>query len=249
MPPSHFLRLFLRLFLAALLISSSTYSLAQSTEKIKTELQKQFGEKVQIKSIKPAPIAGLYEVVANNLVIYTDAQAKFLFQGDLVDLRTGVNLTEARQEEISRINWNDLPLQNAVKMVKGNGSRKIAVFADPNCGYCKRLEKTFTEMDNITVYTFLIPILAADSSTKSKMIWCSTDPAKTWVNLMVNNIAVTGKSDCNNPLEKNLSLAKSYNVTGTPAIIFTDGNRIPGAASKEDLEKKLSSLSTLSPIK
>lgn len=214
----------------------------QSTDKIKTDLQKSLGPNMEVKSVAPSPVAGLFEVIVNNNLVYTDAQGKFLIQGDVVEIKTGTNLTELRQNELSKIRWSDLPLQNAVKVVKGNGARKVAVFADPNCGYCKRLEKTFAEMDNLTIYTFLMPILSADSTTKSKQIWCASDAGKSWVQWMVNNVTPSGKSDCSNPLDKNLALAKSFNINGTPAIFFMDGSRIPGAAGKDALEKKLTSI-------
>jgi len=229
-------------YIILLSLGLCSLSFAQSTDKIKTELQKQFGSKIQIKSINPSPIPGIYEVVANSSIIYVDAQAKFLIQGSITDLKTGVNLTDAREDEMNRIQFSELPLQDSVKMVRGDGSRKMAVFADPNCGYCKTLEKSFLTMDNITVYTFLIPILSADSSTKSKAVWCASDPSKTWVNWMTAQTPLPSKTDCPNPLDKNLALAKKLGITGTPAIFFMDGSRIPGAASKDDLEKKLASL-------
>jgi len=229
-------------YIILLSLGLCSLSFAQSTDKIKTELQKQFGSKIQIKSINPSPIPGIYEVVANSSIIYVDAQAKFLIQGSITDLKTGVNLTDAREDEMNRIQFSELPLQDSVKMVRGDGSRKMAVFADPNCGYCKTLEKSFLTMDNITVYTFLIPILSADSSTKSKAVWCASDPSKTWVNWMTTQTPLPSKTDCPNPLDKNLALAKKLGITGTPAIFFVDGSRIPGAASKDDLEKKLASL-------
>jgi thiol:disulfide interchange protein DsbC len=227
-------------FLTGLLVLN--IASAESTDKIKAELQRQFGTKIQIKSITPSPIPGIYEVVANSSIIYVDAQAKFLIQGSITDLKSGNNLTESREDEINRIQFSELPLQDAVKYIRGDGSRKLAVFADPNCGYCKALEKTFQNMDNITVYTFLIPILAADSSTKSKAIWCSNDPAKTWVSWMTSQTPLPNKTDCATPLDKNLALAKKLGITGTPAIFFTDGYRIPGAASRDDIEKKLASI-------
>jgi thiol:disulfide interchange protein DsbC len=239
------MKLWLRVGLCFLLILNQS-SFAQSTDKIKSELQKQFGKNIQVKSITATPIAGLYEVVANNSVVYVDANAKFLIQGSITDLKTGTNLTDAREEELNKIQFSSLPLQDAITYVKGDGSRKVAVFADPNCGYCRTLEKTFQTMDNITVYTFLIPILAADSTTKSKAIWCASDPSKTWVNWMTLKTPLPSKTDCAAPLERNLDLAKKMSITGTPAIFFTDGNRIPGAASKEDLEKKFASLTKTS---
>jgi len=217
----------------------SQFALAQSNEKIKAELQKQFGSKIQIKSISPSPIPGIFEVVANSSIIYVDASAKFLIQGSITDLKTGANLTDAREDEINRIQFSDLPLQDAVKFVRGDGLRKMAVFADPNCGYCKTLEKTFQNMENITVYTFITPILSPDSTQKSKAIWCSSDPSKTWVAFMTMQTPVPSKTDCANPLDRNIALGKKLGISGTPAIFFADGSRIPGAASKDDLEKKL----------
>lgn len=231
-----------KLFLSLALLSLASASYGQSTEKIKADLQRQLGSKVQIKSVSASPIPGLFEVVANNNIIYTDASGKYILQGEIVELKTGQNITENRQNELNRVNWADLPLQNAVKVVRGNGARKVAVFADPNCGYCKRLEKTFTEMDNITIYTFLIPILSPDSGVKAKQIWCAADAAKSWVSWMTNAVTPSGKSDCSTPIEKNLALAKTLNISGTPAIFFTDGSRIPGAVDKDGLEKKLASL-------
>ena len=229
-------------YMMLLSLGLCSLSFAQSTDKIKTELQKQFGSKIQIKSINPSPIPGIYEVVANSSIIYVDAQAKFLIQGSITDLKTGVNLTDAREDEMNRIQFSELPLQDTVKLVRGDGSRKMAVFADPNCGYCKTLERSFQTMDNITVYTFLIPILSADSATKSKAVWCASDPSKAWVNWMTAQSPLPSKTDCPNPLDKNLALAKKLGITGTPAIFFEDGSRITGAASKDDLEKKLASI-------
>ena len=213
-------------YIMLLSIGLCSLSFAQSTDKIKTELQKQFGSKIQIKSINPSPIPGIYEVVANSSIIYVDTQAKFLIQGSITDLKTGINLTDAREDEMNRIQFSELPMQDSVKMVRGDGSRKMAVFADPNCGYCKTLEKSFLTMDNITVYTFLIPILSPDSSTKSKAIWCSSDPSKAWVNWMTAQMPLPSKTDCSNPLDKNLALDKKLGITGTPAIFFVDGSRI-----------------------
>lgn len=229
-------------YIILLSLGLCSLSFAQSTDKIKTELQKQFGSKIQIKSINPSPIPGIYEVVANSSIIYVDAQAKFLIQGSITDLKTGVNLTDAREDALNRIQFSELPLQDAVKLVRGDGSRKMAVFADPNCGYCKTLEKSFQTMDNITVYTFLIPILSPDSATKSKAVWCASDPSKAWVNWMTAQMPLPSKTDCPTPLDKNLALAKKLGLSGTPAIFFEDGSRIPGAASKDDLEKKFASI-------
>ena len=126
--------------------------------------------------------------------------------------------------------------------MRGNGQRQLAIFSDPNCGYCKRLEKSLQQLDNVTIYTYLIPILSPDSAQKSKQIWCSTDPYKSYIDWMINGTVPAGKNDCNNPLDKNLAFAKAYGITGTPTLFFTDGSRFPGAVQVSDIEKKFNSL-------
>jgi thiol:disulfide interchange protein DsbC len=161
--------------LAALLTVSSTPSFAQGAaeQKIKVELQKQLGERAKISSVRSTPVPGLYEIAIGNDVVYADASSRYLIQGELIDLKTGINLTEQRSHDLNRIKWSDLPLDDAIKVVNGNGKRQIAVFADPNCGFCKKLEKSFQQLENVTIYTFLVPLLSADSATKSKQIWCA----------------------------------------------------------------------------
>ena len=212
------------------------------TEQIKSELQKKLGSNVKVKSVSPAPVAGLYEVIVGNEIVYTDSTGKYLIQGDVIELASGKNITEQRQADLNRIKWTDLNPANAIKNVRGNGSRQLAVFSDPNCGYCKRLEKSMQQLDNVTIYTYLIPILSADSIQKSKQIWCSADPYKTYMDWMLNGTAPSGKSDCATPLDKNLTFAKTYGITGTPTLFFTDGSRFPGAVQITDIEKKFNSL-------
>jgi len=224
------------------LLASAPFAQAQNTQQIKAELQKRLGSTANIKGVSASPVPGLFEVQLNSEIFYTDANAKYLIQGEVIELASGQNLTEKRQADLNRIRWSDLPLNNAVKMVRGNGSRQLAVFADPNCGYCKRLEKTFQQLDNVTVYTFLLPILSADSMQKSKQIWCSADATKAWADWTINNTTPSGKGECTTPIDKNLALAKSYGITGTPTIFFTDGSRFPGAVQLSDIEKKFASL-------
>jgi thiol:disulfide interchange protein DsbC len=215
---------------------------AQAEQQIKSELQKKLGSNVKVKSVSPSPISGLYEVIVGNEIVYTDPAAKFLVQGEVIELASGKNITEQRQADLNRIKWSDLNPSNAIKMVRGNGTRQLAVFSDPNCGYCKRLEKSLQQLDNVTIYTYLIPILSADSAQKSKQIWCSADPAKSYLDWMINGVAPSGKSDCANPLERNMAFAKTYGITGTPTLFFTDGSRFPGAVQINDIEKKFNSL-------
>ncbi|QET03531.1 DsbC family protein [Cupriavidus pauculus] len=213
-----------------------------STASIKATIEKMVGGRAEVRSVTKTPVPGLYEVSLGSQVVYTDATGRYILNGELIDTKTSTNLTEERVAELNRIKWSDLPLSRAVKWSKGDGSRTIAVFSDPNCPYCKRIEQTFQQMDNITVYTFLYPVLSPDSTQKSKQIWCASDRSKAWRDWMLNHVAVTGKSDCKNPIDDNLKLGQSMNVTGTPAVFFTDGSRIPGAADVATLERKFASL-------
>lgn len=231
----------LTIFLSAFFLLSG-HANAQAEQQIKTELQKRIGGGAKIKNVSPSPISGVYEVLVGNDVFYTDAGSKYLIQGEIIEIATGKNITEQRQADLNRIKWSELVPTNALKAVRGNGSRQIAIFSDPNCGYCKRLEKSLQQLDNVTVYTYLIPILSADSAQKSKQIWCSADPQKTYIDWMINGIAPSGKADCATPLEKNMAFAKTYGITGTPTIFFTDGSRYPGAVQISDIEKKFATL-------
>ena len=214
----------------------------QTEQQLKTDLQKKLGANAKVRSVSPAPVSGLYEVLVGNDVFYTDSSGKYLIQGEIIELATGKNITEQRQADLNRIKWADLLPANAIKTVRGNGSRQLAVFSDPNCGYCKRLEKSLQQLDNVTVYTYLLPILGPDSLQKSKQIWCSADPYKTYMDWMISGSTPSGKSDCATPLDKNMAFAKSYGVTGTPTLFFADGSRFPGAVQITDIEKKFSSL-------
>ena len=215
---------------------------AMSEKQIRAELQKRLGSSFNIRSVTPSDIPGLFEVQVNNEIVYTDSKAKYLIQGEIIELATGNSLTAKRQEDINRIKWSELPQANSIKIVRGNGSRQIAVFSDPNCGYCKRLERSLQQLDNVTIYNYLIPILSADSALKSKQIWCAADQQKAWNDWMLSNITPSGKSDCTNPIDKNMAIAKTYGINGTPTIFFTDGSRFPGAVQLADIEKKLASL-------
>jgi thiol:disulfide interchange protein DsbC len=235
--PLHFLSVCVFIGLSLLSFTAQAQNAVEA--KVKTEIQKQLGDRAKVDSVRSMPMAGLYEVTIGQDVVYTDASARYLIQGEVVDLKTGTNLTEQRSNDLNRIRWADLPLNDAVKVVRGKGARQVAVFADPNCGFCKRLEKAFQQMDNVTIYTFLVPMLSADSLTKSQQIWCSSDKVKAWSDWMINNQAPTGKGDCGNPLERNTALARKLGVTGTPAMFFTDGSRINGAVPIAQIEKKL----------
>ncbi|MDO8715014.1 MAG: DsbC family protein [Polynucleobacter sp.] len=235
-------KLFSTIALVSFLALSIGAVSAQSEQQIRSDLQKKLGSNTKIKSVSPSPISGVYEVLVGNEVFYTDANSKYLIQGEIIEIATGKNITEQKQADLNRIKWSELNPSNALKAVRGNGSRQLAIFSDPNCGYCKRLEKSLQQLDNVTIYTYLIPILSPDSAQKSKQIWCSIDPQKTYIDWMINGISPSGKSDCTTPLDKNMAFAKTYGITGTPTIFFTDGSRFPGAVQITDIEKKFGSL-------
>lgn len=193
-----------------------------------------------IDEVSKTPIAGIYEVRLGSEVIYTDETGNHVIQGNLIDTRTRTNITEARLNKLSAIDFAQLPLKDAIVWKNGTGARRMAVFADPNCGYCKRFEADLQKIKNVTVYTFLIPVLGGDSPQKSENIWCAKDQVKTWLSWMLENkIPPKNMAACNTPIERNLEFSRKYRINGTPAIIFADGTRIPGAISAEQIEKQL----------
>ncbi len=230
------------------LIAAATLSLsalAETTEaNIKKLLQQRLGDGAVIETVVKTPYGGLYEVKIGNELVYTDADAKFVFIGRVVDAETSKDHTQARLDEINRIKFSDLPLDAALKTVKGNGKRVIAVFEDPNCGYCKRFRKTLNETKDITVYTFMYNILSDDSRVKSKNVWCSADRNKAWDEWMLNGkVPATAADSCAvTPNEKVLELGRKLKITGTPTIFFADGSRVPGAIDAKALEAKLAAL-------
>lgn len=218
---------------------------AQNTTEasIKKALEPRLGG-AKIESIRETPYSGLYEVRVAGDILYTDKKGDYLFIGHVYDTKTSTNLTRARVEEINKIKFSELPFELALKQVKGNGKRVIAVFEDPNCGYCKRLRQTaLKEIDNVTIYTFLYNILSEDSFVKSKNIWCAPDRNKALDDWMINGkLPPSAPAACKTPNDEVLALGQKLRIQGTPAIFFTDGSRIPGAIDLKGLEAKLQSL-------
>ncbi|HVL74519.1 MAG TPA: DsbC family protein [Noviherbaspirillum sp.] len=235
----------IRLTSAALLALCATAAFAQSgiEASIKKTLEPRLGEGVKVDSITRTPYSGLYEVRIGNDIFYTDAKGEYLFLGRIVDTKNFQDHTKARLDEINRIKFDELPFESALKMVRGNGKRVIAVFEDPNCGYCKRFRQTLNQMDNVTVYTFMYNILSEDSAVKSRNVWCSADRNKAWDDWMLNGkVPASAPANCTAPNEAIRALGQRLNVTGTPTIFFTDGSRIPGAIDAKGLESKLTSI-------
>jgi len=196
----------------------------------------------KIDEVSKTPIPGLYELRVGTDVLYSDEQGNYVIEGNIIDTRSRANLTQAREDKLNAIDFASLPVKDAVVWKQGNGSRRIAVFADPNCGYCKKFEHELQEMKNVTVYTFLIPILGGDSPEKSANIWCAKDNTRAWREWMLD-----GKTPprhmgaCETPMARNLALSRKYKINATPAIIFEDGSRNPGVVSAQELEKRLAS--------
>ena len=195
----------------------------------------------KIDEISKTPMNGLYEVRVNDAdIFYTDAEGNFLLQGNLIDTRARRNLTEERVEKLSAIDFAALPVKDAFTIVRGNGKRKMAVFEDPNCGYCKRFERDLQKVTDVTIHMFLYPILSADSTDKSKLIWCGKDKGKVWQDLMVRDQPIPKSASCDTTaLERNIDYGRKHKITGTPTLFFVDGSRVPGAINSQQVEKFL----------
>ena len=227
---------------AAVLAAVSIGALAQDAV-----IRKNIAERVPalkaIDEVNKTGIPGVFEIRVNGTEIYyTDAQGNYLIQGNLIDTRQRRNLTEERVEKLSAVKFDALPFKDAFTIVRGNGQRKIAVFEDPNCGYCKRFERDLQKVDNVTIYMFLYPILGADSAEKSKAIWCAKDRSAAWLDWMVRDQAAPSASAmCDtSALARNVELGRTHKITGTPTLVFTDGSRVPGAIDAKQVEKLLS---------
>ncbi len=229
------------IFLAAALTGLLQPAFAQEAT-IRKNLAERIPQLPKIDEISKTPIDGLYEIRINGTEIYyTDAQANYLVQGSLFDTRQKRNLTEERIEKLTAISFDSLPLKDAFTIVRGSGKRKIAVFADPNCGFCKRFERDLLKVDNVTVYLFLYPILGADSTEKSKNIWCAKDKAKAWNDWMLNGSVPAGAGCDTAALNRNVEFGQRQRITGTPTVFFADGKRVPGAINAEQIEKNIAS--------
>ncbi len=229
--------------LAAGLLSVS-FSVDAQESRIRKALQNRFGNDATIESVTKTPYSGLYEVKVGGEIVYSDADGRYVFIGRVIDTESSKDLTQARMDELNRVKFADLPLDLAVKSVKGSGKRVIAVFEDPNCGYCKRFRKILAEVKDITVYSFIYPVLGEDSNKKSRNLWCAADRAKAWDDWMVDGkTPPQAPESCSSAaVDKVVELGRKLRVTGTPTIIFADGSRIPGAVDAKTLESKLASV-------
>ncbi|HMW63142.1 MAG TPA: DsbC family protein [Accumulibacter sp.] len=194
-----------------------------------------------VSSVSRTPYLGLYELYVDGQIVYTDEKVSALVVGSLIDGKTMKNVTAERMQKLSAIKFSELPLALAVKQVRGDGKRVFATFEDPNCGYCKRLAKDLAKLDNVTIYTFLYPILSPDSLEKSNQIWCAPDRVRAWNEWMIEGKAPSGRSDCDTTaVRKTIETGRKLAINGTPTIFFADGERVPGAMPLAKIEQKLS---------
>jgi len=226
--------------LLALALSLACPALAQEAV-IRKNLAERLPDFPKIDEVTRTPIPGLWEVRIGSDLLYTDEQGNHIIQGTLFDTKAKVNLTDKRIEKLTAIDFDQLPLKDALVVKQGTGARKLAVFADPNCGYCKRFERDLLGIKDVTIYTFLYPVLGPDSNEKSRSIWCSKDGMKTWRAWMIDGVTppkVTGACDAA-AIERNTAFGRKYRVNGTPAVLFEDGKRVPGAMPAAEVEKRL----------
>ncbi|WP_137719876.1 DsbC family protein [Methylobacillus flagellatus] len=199
--------------------------------------------KVSIASIKKTSYGGLYEVFLNGQIVYTDEKFSFMIaEGRLIDPKSKRDVTSERMEELTRVDFSSLPLEQAIKVVKGNGSRKVVVFSDPDCPFCKRLEQNeLSAINDVTIYTFLYPLeqLHPDASNKSKAIWCAPDRARAWNDWIFNNQLPKTSASCDTPIAKVAELARKLNVSSTPTLVFANGKRMLGAYPAKDIEQAM----------
>ena len=212
---------------------------------IRKNLAQRMPDMPKIDEVIRSPVPGLWEVRIGFEVFYTDAEGQWLIDGSIIDTKTKANLTRERIDKLTAIAFDDLPLKDAFVIKQGQGTRRIAVFADPNCGYCKQLERDLVALPDVTIYTFLLPILGPDSQTKARSIWCAKDAGRTWRAWMIDGAApVRTMGECDTKaLERNTAFGRKYRINGTPAIVFEDGLRSAGAIPAAEIAKRLAEAS------
>jgi thiol:disulfide interchange protein DsbC len=241
----------IKISLLAIGLQAISHMAFAQEDAIRKNLAERIPKLPKIEEVTRSPMQGLYEVRVNGSdIYYTDAGGNYLIDGQLIDAKSGKNLTEERVNKLTAIDFKDLPIKDAFVMKRGTGARKIAVFEDPNCGYCKRFEADLQKINNVTIYMFLYPILGADSTEKSKNIWCAADKVKAWQDWMLKDITPSAASAAKpgvcstDAIARNVEFGKKNRITGTPMVLLTDGTRIPGAISSAQLEKMMTDVKT-----
>lgn len=227
-------------FVAASWLAALAATAQADDAAVRATLQRTFPQS-PIQGIAKTPVPGLVEAAIGGRVVYVTEDGLYILGGPLIDVNAKRNLSDARLEQINAIPFDSLNLEWAIKIVKGKGTRKVAIFEDPDCPYCRALEKATRDVDDLTVYVFLYPIdqLHPEASAKSRAVWCASDPAKAWTEVMRSGAVPTGAATCANPLAKIAAFASEHRINGTPTTILSDGRRMVGAVPREQLEARL----------
>jgi thiol:disulfide interchange protein DsbC len=212
---------------------------AQDVEKIRKNLTERLPLLPKIDEVTKTPMPGLYEVRVGDDIFYSDDKGDFLIQGSLIDAKGQKNITEERQAKLLNIAFDQLPVHDAFTIVRGNGKRKVAIFEDPNCPYCKHFERDLQKVNDITIYMFLYPILGPDSTDKSKNLWCSKDRSGAWLDWMLRGKAAAASVCDTTAVVRNVEFGRKHKISGTPTMIMVDGSRVAGAMPSEEIEKLL----------
>ena len=233
-------RLLHRIALAAALLFAGLAAANESA--IRKALEPKLGS-ARIEGVQPTPMPGLWEVRVRTAegvqLLYTDTSGSYLLQGNLHDLRANRNLTEDRMRRLNAIKIESLPLDQAVKIQRGDGRRTLVMFSDPYCPYCQKFEQSLLGVDDITVYVFMYPVIRPQNADHSKAVWCSPDRAKAWLELAIQHKRPAAAASCDNPVEKNLDLGRALRVNSTPTLIFANGEKVSGGMSGPDLIRML----------
>jgi thiol:disulfide interchange protein DsbC len=234
------------LSLAGVLVLLAAAASRADEASIRKAVQAKFPQ-AELQSVTKLPYLGLYEVVVSNEILYSDENFDYIiYEGNIIETKSDHNLTAERKRKLAMIPFNELPLELAFKRVKGKGERKMAVFSDPDCPFCRRIEGDLAKLDNVTIYMFLFPIdgLHPQASDKAKRIWCSADRVKAWEDYLNKGIAPTAAPTCDNPVDKLVEFGSRRGINATPTLVFANGDRVPGAISAAQIEKLLSSAKT-----
>jgi thiol:disulfide interchange protein DsbC len=220
--------------MVAVVAALASWSSFAGVEQVKTNLAKQHPE-LKIQNIQATEMPGIYSGSMDGQVVYLGENAQHMLVGSMIRLKDQQNLTKDLILKQNSVDWKKLPLQDAVKTVRGTGKRQLAIFSDPNCPYCKQLEAELKKLDNVTIYTFIYPI-KPQSVAPSKAVYCAKDQSYAWENLIAKGIAPAGNKSCANPIERNLKLGQALGVKGTPTIIFSNGFKTSGGFPAEQIE-------------
>ncbi len=228
-----------------LALSLCGFSLTAQAQGQEAQIRKNLMERIpqfpKIEEVTRSPMTGLFEIrVDGDEIYYTDAEGNYLIQGSLIDTKTRRNITEERVDKLTAVDFQGLPFKDAITLVHGAGKRQLAIFEDPNCGYCKRFEKDLQKIDNVTIHLFLYPVLGQDSIAKAKTIWCAKDRAKSWTDWMQKESMPTSGANCDTQaLQRIVEFGKKHKINGTPTLITLGGTRVPGAINANQIENLL----------